>query len=105
MCGGIRAKNAGKRSIGGGDASSISAMNRTDSSRVKDYLSADGAKPCVAIPGKSRHNGARGATAMSATTTPRAWTPDSWRDRPIRQVPAYPDPQKLAAMEARIGKY
>src|SRR3984885_15376198 len=39
------------------------------------------------------------------TTTTRAWNPDSWRDRPIRQVPAYPDPQKLPAMETRIGKY
>jgi 3-deoxy-7-phosphoheptulonate synthase len=42
---------------------------------------------------------------MPITDTNRAWNPDSWRDRPIRQVPAYPDPQKLAAMEARIGKY
>src|ERR1700727_3141019 len=42
---------------------------------------------------------------MPTTDTNRAWNPDSWRDRPIRQVPAYPDPQKLAAMEARIGKY
>jgi len=42
---------------------------------------------------------------MATTTPSRAWTPDSWRDRPIKQVPAYPDPQKLAAMEARIGKY
>ena len=42
---------------------------------------------------------------MPATINARPWTPDSWRDRPIRQVPAYPDPAKLAAMEARIGKY
>ena len=28
------------------------------------------------------------------------WTPDSWRNCPIRQVPSYPDEAKLAAMEA-----
>ncbi len=33
------------------------------------------------------------------------WTPDSWRARPIRQVPAYPDPERLSEMEARLGKY
>ncbi len=33
------------------------------------------------------------------------WAPDSWRRRPIRQVPAYPDPERLAAVEARIGRY
>ena len=42
---------------------------------------------------------------MPDTMPARAWTPDSWRDCPIRQVPAYPDPEKLAAMEARIGQY
>ncbi len=41
---------------------------------------------------------------MTADTN-RAWTPDSWRACPIRQVPAYPDEEKLAAMEARIGRY
>ncbi len=41
---------------------------------------------------------------MTATTS-RAWTPGSWRDCPIRQVPAYPDEAKLAAMEQRIGRY
>lgn len=38
--------------------------------------------------------------AMAAT-----WAPDSWRSRPIRQVPAYPDPAKLGEVEARLGKY
>src|SRR5471030_2383665 len=36
---------------------------------------------------------------------PRPWDPNSWRDCPIRQVPAYPDMAKLADMEARLGKY
>jgi 3-deoxy-7-phosphoheptulonate synthase len=40
---------------------------------------------------------------MSTATT--RWTPETWRTRPIRQVPAYPDPAKLAAMEARLRRY
>ena len=44
------------------------------------------------------------------TTTPvrtgnDAWTPDSWRNCPIRQVPSYPDEAKLAAMEARLTRF
>ncbi|HEY5300578.1 MAG TPA: 3-deoxy-7-phosphoheptulonate synthase class II [Acetobacteraceae bacterium] len=34
-----------------------------------------------------------------------AWTPDSWRARPIRQMPAYPDAVALGAMERKLGKY
>jgi 3-deoxy-7-phosphoheptulonate synthase len=34
-----------------------------------------------------------------------AWSPDSWRACPIRQVPAYPDPTKLEDMEARLRRY
>ncbi len=33
------------------------------------------------------------------------WTPNTWRDRPIRQAPAYPDTAKLHDMERKIGKY
>ena len=36
---------------------------------------------------------------------PTTWTPDSWRSRPIRQVPAYPDPAKLAAVEDKLRRY
>jgi 3-deoxy-7-phosphoheptulonate synthase len=32
----------------------------------------------------------------------RNWSPESWRKRPIVQVPAYPDPAALAAVEARL---
>src|SRR5690242_1923784 len=42
---------------------------------------------------------------MPDTMPAHAWTPDSWRASPIRQVPTYPDLEKLAAMEARIGRY
>ena len=35
----------------------------------------------------------------------RPWTPDSWRNHPIRQVPAYPDPSALQAMETKLRGY
>ena len=31
------------------------------------------------------------------------WTPNSWRDKPIAQVPVYPDPQRLAAVEKELA--
>ena len=33
------------------------------------------------------------------------WSPDSWRSRPIEQVPVYGDADALAAVEARIATY
>ena len=33
------------------------------------------------------------------------WTPDSWRSRPIRQVPDYPDAAALAQAEAKLRNY
>src|SRR5271157_1342319 len=42
---------------------------------------------------------------MPDTMPARAWTPDSWRACPIRQVPTYPDLAKLAEMEARLRRY
>jgi 3-deoxy-7-phosphoheptulonate synthase len=32
----------------------------------------------------------------------QAWSPDSWRNKPIRQVPEYPDAEALGAVEARL---
>src|SRR5512134_787974 len=32
------------------------------------------------------------------------WTPESWRGKPISQVPEYPDPAKLAAVEERLRR-
>ena len=32
----------------------------------------------------------------------KTWRPDSWRSRPIRQQPEYPDAAELAAVEARL---
>ena len=34
-----------------------------------------------------------------------SWTPTSWRQKPISQVPAYPDAGKLAAVEAQLAKF
>ncbi len=36
---------------------------------------------------------------------PTTWTPATWRDRPIRQAPAYPDLAGLAAMEGRLRQH
>lgn len=37
--------------------------------------------------------------------TARGWSPESWRQMPIRQVPDYPDMAALAAMEAKIARF
>jgi 3-deoxy-7-phosphoheptulonate synthase len=36
---------------------------------------------------------------------PESWTPSSWRSKPIKQVPEYPDLAALAAVEARLKTY
>ncbi len=33
------------------------------------------------------------------------WNPTSWRNKPIQQVPDYPDQEALAATEARLAKF
>ncbi|MBW8268709.1 class II 3-deoxy-7-phosphoheptulonate synthase [Caldovatus aquaticus] len=38
-------------------------------------------------------------------TARAAWHPGSWRAMPIRQVPDYPDPARLEAMERRIAGF
>jgi 3-deoxy-7-phosphoheptulonate synthase len=43
-------------------------------------------------------------TMTPAHPTP-GWTPASWRNCPIRQVPSYPDEAALAAMEARLTRF
>ncbi len=35
----------------------------------------------------------------------RPWTPDSWRQHPIRQQPDWPDPAALSAVEATLKSY
>ena len=34
----------------------------------------------------------------------RKWSPESWRDRPVRQVPSYPDAARLAAVEDELRR-
>ena len=38
-------------------------------------------------------------------TTTTHWSPDSWRGHPIRQMPAYPDSDRLEAIEQRIRRH
>jgi len=33
------------------------------------------------------------------------WSPDSWRSRPIEQVPEYPDQEELKVVETRLASY
>lgn len=33
------------------------------------------------------------------------WTPKSWRTKPVKQLPAYPDPAKVDAVVERLGSY
>jgi 3-deoxy-7-phosphoheptulonate synthase len=33
------------------------------------------------------------------------WTPDSWRSKPVSQMPVYPDPAALEVVEARLKSY
>ncbi len=44
------------------------------------------------------------APAAGDGQTP-GWSPGSWRERPSRQMPHYPDAAALAAAEARLGGY
>jgi 3-deoxy-7-phosphoheptulonate synthase len=39
---------------------------------------------------------------MNTTTT---WTPATWRDKPAKQLPSYPDQAALASMESRLSSY
>src|SRR6185295_551799 len=36
---------------------------------------------------------------------PERWTPDSWRNKPVVQMPAYPDAGKLAGTEAKLASF
>ena len=43
--------------------------------------------------------------SITPTGTGLGWTPGSWREQPIRQVPSYPDEARLAAMETRLSRF
>src|SRR3974390_2768318 len=42
---------------------------------------------------------------MSSRPNMPKWSPDSWRGKPIVQVPDYPDPKALADVEAQIATF
>src|SRR5690606_8773188 len=44
-----------------------------------------------------------GFKVLDATMT--KWSPSSWRSKPIKQVPVYPDQQALREVEARMASY
>jgi 3-deoxy-7-phosphoheptulonate synthase len=44
-------------------------------------------------------------TDMQKVGTAGRWAPDSWRAKPIRQVPFYPDDAKLKSVESRLSSY
>ncbi|MBV1834564.1 class II 3-deoxy-7-phosphoheptulonate synthase [Novacetimonas pomaceti] len=44
-------------------------------------------------------------THTKNSTARQNWTPGSWRSFPIRQMPSYPDPVALEAVEARLRRY
>ena len=33
------------------------------------------------------------------------WSPSSWRQKPISQVPVYPDPTRVEAVEKQLAKF
>ncbi|MBB2201278.1 class II 3-deoxy-7-phosphoheptulonate synthase [Gluconacetobacter tumulisoli] len=45
------------------------------------------------------------ATHTHDSSSRQAWTPESWRSFPIRQVPDYPDAAALRAVEERLRRY
>jgi 3-deoxy-7-phosphoheptulonate synthase len=45
------------------------------------------------------------AAAAGVTIMPERWTPDSWRKKPIVQVPDYPDQAALAAVEKQLASF
>src|SRR6201995_1517804 len=42
---------------------------------------------------------------MSSRLNMAKWSPDSWRGKPIVQVPDYPDPKALADVEAQLATF
>ena len=48
---------------------------------------------------------ARGAGNRVWIETMTKWSPNSWRSKPIQQVPAYPDQAALAATEKQLATF
>jgi 3-deoxy-D-arabino-heptulosonate 7-phosphate (DAHP) synthase class II len=42
---------------------------------------------------------------MAPATQSEKWSPDSWRTKPVQQVPDYPDAKALQDVEARLATF
>jgi 3-deoxy-7-phosphoheptulonate synthase len=42
---------------------------------------------------------------MAEVIMPQRWAPDSWRSRPAKQLPEYPDPAALAQVERQLASF
>src|SRR4029450_9144954 len=62
---------------------------------------------CGKPPGQAPANGAfpYGMSDQQGTIMSAKWAPDSWRAKPISQMPEYPDAAKLNAVEERLRSY
>lgn len=64
--------------------------------------------PVAPLSGRSHRHIRRSCPLMvatePATSTQRAWSPDSWRTMPIKQVPDYPSPEALEKMEQKLRR-
>lgn len=43
--------------------------------------------------------------AVKPVVVPEPWNPGSWRGKPACQMPTYPDPERLAAVEAELSHF
>ncbi|MCB1383684.1 MAG: 3-deoxy-7-phosphoheptulonate synthase class II [Notoacmeibacter sp.] len=59
----------------------------------------------VAVAARPRPAGNDATPAKSGAKMSDNWTPDSWRSKPISQVPVYPDPAAVDDVEARLRTY
>ncbi len=59
------------------------------------------ARPRVAVDNTSH----RAVEGRGQSMTTEAWSPSSWRDKPIKQVPVFPDELALTEVEERLRSY
>ncbi|OXT00289.1 3-deoxy-7-phosphoheptulonate synthase class II [Notoacmeibacter marinus] len=59
------------------------------------------ARPRVAADNDIKSNSKKEGRSVSI----EAWSPSSWREKPIKQVPVYPDPTVLEEVEGRLRSY
>src|SRR6195952_1336263 len=63
-----------------------------------------GPRTACVYPGAPRPLGGCGFFLRSNIMSER-WTPDSWRGKPVLQVPEYPDTRALADVEAQLATF